>query len=562
MNPLFADEETCQTILWDDVFALFQPVTPYGRRFKNAMIPEVSREDSTLQYTLRDLEQDIANLNAAHVDVIRTVLRRVPDVDPVLACLSRNEAPIGAKDALLLKQFALAGIALGETLSTVLQTGKHASLDFFVDTAAFSTLRDLFGNEASPTFALQDIGNHAYRSARAAVLAAKNTLRSTKNTLFSEWASRIGVVPNEQGRIHVSRPDAVTLTKLKAMDGLGWQSDTPFESAFVVLQNDAWRLAEMQLDEAQDELDRCVRDVLQQLTHRLLVELPTWKRFVETICNLDVRLARVAMCLAVRGCVPKIGQRIRMHNARHVIIETRLASAQKPYVPITLELDSPVAVISGSNMGGKSVTLALVALCQMLLQHGLPVPAEAYEAPLVDCIRVMASVDSAFKHGLSAFGQEVWHIAQVWELRRHHACLICLDEPGKSTNPREGEALVQGIIDDLLSETSADCLLVASHFPGVATRLDVNQFVVRGLRRELLDDSTTAVDGLLRLRQLEAAMDYTLVRRHTGDMPMEALTVAAWLGLPKKIDEFAKQFLHRTTSFNTEGDDLELKIKP
>ena len=120
-------------------------------------------------------------------------------------------------------------------------------------------------------------------------------------------------------------------------------------------------------------------------------------------------------------------------------------------VPSSLRLDpaDQVLVLSGPNTGGKTVALKSVGLMVLMAQSGIPVPAREAELPLFGQVRADIGDHQSIEADLSTYSA---HVRAVVELTRDPSppALYLFDEVGTGTEPTEGAALAQAILESLL----------------------------------------------------------------------------------------------------------------
>ena len=73
-----------------------------------------------------------------------------------------------------------------------------------------------------------------------------------------------------------------------------------------------------------------------------------------------------------------------LDGAVHPVIRGEVESRGGCYQPVSIDIDSSVSVITGPNMGGKTVALATVGLCVAMAQWGLMVPCKSMKFSLYD----------------------------------------------------------------------------------------------------------------------------------------------------------------------------------
>lgn len=537
------DEASADAILWADVWRRFQPVTPYGQRWKVSVQPFVPGQEEAWTRALRQLEWDADVLSEGDVRRLREQLRRFPDIEETLSTLAAPDAVIQPKQALLLKQCAFFGRACANEAVVQRMNGLQLSL--------WTLLLDAFGEDTSPTFAVEHIGGAQYQTLGREVAKAAATYAESVRQRDQAWMEAVGKKPNRDGVLVLSLPvDAAKAERLKCTDGVRWVKDTPFESVFEVLPTTAMSAAAERLDVAQRALDACIHQVMRRLTDAVRAELPHWWEAVRQLCHLDIRLAKVQMLRSMSGCVPQHRDSIRIHlvDGLHVGVADVLQQRQLDFTPLTWAVGAGVSVICGSNMGGKTVAMASLCACQMLAQYAMPVPARQFETTLVRIIRFCSGGETDTKSGLSSFGAEVVRLTRVWdELKVATPALLCFDEPGKSTNPVEGEALTVGLIRCLKALAPHVVGVIATHFAAPLREPDVTWFRVSGLQEAALRVDGLSTEANDKIFRLERAMRYTIERMEHGEVPHEAVLVAQWMGAPERLLRETRAFLERRT---------------
>src|SRR5581483_331796 len=108
---------------------------------------------------------------------------------------------------------------------------------------------------------------------------------------------------------------------------------------------------------------------------------------------------------------------VRFTNARYLPLQYELETQGRRYEAISLEL-SDAAVLTGPNMGGKSVALRTCGFIALLAAFGIPVPAERAECAIFDEIAWLGIGAQEELGGLlSSFAREVVRLNEL--LARH-----------------------------------------------------------------------------------------------------------------------------------------------
>lgn len=228
---------------------------------------------------------------------------------------------------------------------------------------------------------------------------------------------------------------------------------------------------------------------------------------------------------------PKNGGDTILEGLFNPEVSSQLLPNGGKYQPVSIRFKDEPTLILGANMGGKSVLLNTVALCQSLMQFGMYVPALSAQIALVDEVLYSAGDGENTSLGLSSFGAEMLRlnniIARVKEGRN---ILAVIDEPARTTNPEEGYALVSGLVK-LLKKYSVRSL-ITTHYSGIhseGSRWRVKGFVGREGSHQI------------RVKDLAGLMDYNLIPYDESEAPREAFRIAKLLGVDNELLDLSNQ---------------------
>ena len=238
------------------------------------------------------------------------------------------------------------------------------------------------------------------------------------------------------------------------------------------------------LMQEQEEIQRILRD----LSEKVAEQGDAIKRVVERLAELDLIFARAGYALAINAVEPMFvpwrdtpqarpprhgnerdkwtapprdlhpGSNIWIKAARHPLLNPQTV------VPTNLTLDENVFIvlITGPNTGGKTVSLKTMGLLTLMAQAGLQVPAN--EARLTVFENVFADIgdEQSIEQSLSTFSAHMTNIVRILA-QVDDRSLVLLDELGSGTDPTEGAALAQAVVNFLRDKGATT--FVATHFP-------------------------------------------------------------------------------------------------
>jgi DNA mismatch repair protein MutS2 len=225
------------------------------------------------------------------------------------------------------------------------------------------------------------------------------------------------------------------------------------------------RLNQLRQDE-RVELDR----ILRALTSEIGIRCDALEENCRLIGILDYIYASAKYAIQVSAEKPviKAEPAFRLVEARHPLLIRQLGG-EKAVVPLSLDIDDSRqgVLITGPNTGGKTIALKTIGLLVLMAQSGLPIPArEASEIGIFRQMHADIGDEQSIELSLSTFSSHIKNIIAATDDISNDT-LVLFDEIGAGTDPKEGAALAEAIIQYVLKRGAK--LLATTHYSHLKT---------------------------------------------------------------------------------------------
>lgn len=284
------------------------------------------------------------------------------------------------------------------------------------------------------------------------------------------------------------------------------------------------RMAEMRREWKEPTADQFAQmaEVEEQVRVRLTTELrPLAERIARTLEEtgmLDLRIGKVHLAEKEGLVMPKVAkEKTRLLGLSNMQVRTALQKRGKEYQETDIEFQRKPTLVTGMNMGGKTVMLKALATAQMMFQYGFAVAAREAEMMLMEDVLLSVDDKQDGENGLSSFAAEIMNVDYVVrKIREERNVLVLIDELARTTNPVEGRRIVNAVINILAEKSVA--AFVTTHYDGI--KGDFRRLRVKGLR----EDAKNLED-----------IDYQTVETTDEEVPHEAMKVAGMMGVDAEL---------------------------
>jgi DNA mismatch repair protein MutS2 len=268
-----------------------------------------------------------------------------------------------------------------------------------------------------------------------------------------------------------------------------------------------------------------VRRILVSLGQRLAYE-PGLEESLQTLAELDLIAASARLAKEWKLSLPTFADSdITLPDACHPLIEGCIPNT------IKLTRDERLLIITGPNAGGKTVLLKTLGLALLMAHSGLLVAADMPSVPYLDTLLIDIGDEQSIEASLSTYAGHLTNLRTILE-RAGDNVVVLIDELGSGTDPSEGAALSQAMLEVILEKRALG--LVTTHLAPL---------------KAFASDTEGVQNAAMRFDVEKLRPKYELLMGQPGRS--YALAIAERLGLPEGILSRAD------TLISSEVSDLE-----
>lgn len=543
MRQVFASEKTKKEAGFDFVIEELEIVTPFGKQALKDREPYFPGEEDELREALDRIgllvdfaEDNPKTLTKLDVDVfmcLKDVTRSIErSFDEVLSVVEIWE----------IKSLVL---YMNTTRELIEKTKfELPSVYKLGDVTEILDILDPRGDRLD-TFYIYEEFSEKLTDLRTRKRNIEKTLRKSQKALRDKVQKEYDIKITPKFECVVSKSDVDKMEKVECIPEMEvCEQDYMCVTFSLKKDEEGYRLAE-ELLKIQEDIEEEEYEVCRKLSREISKHAELLIDNCDKLGEFEMDLAKARYAIENKCVKPTIVDEhtINFTDARHLKVEDVLRKKGDEYTPISVKLKDGVTCITGANMGGKTISLKLMALMQIMTQYALFLPCKEATIGLSNRVQMLIGDSQSVERGLSSFGSEMEELKNLLD-RAQTRSMVLIDEIASGTNPVEGLALTKSLIDFLRDKPYITA--ITTHFDAVSGDDIVNLQVV-GLANvdfTKLNKELKHADRKQRIEIIGKHMDYRLCQIHGGaEIPKDALNVANMLGLNKDIIDRAKEYL-------------------
>lgn len=189
--------------------------------------------------------------------------------------------------------------------------------------------------------------------------------------------------------------------------------------------------------------------ILSELTLAVKFHFPSLKKTEQTLAEIDFHFAKARYAVKIHACEPEI-----LENSKEIVLEKMKHPLLIGNVENIITNDFSIGkdyksiIITGSNTGGKTVTLKTIGLFILMTRAGMFLP--CISAKIYPFRKVFADIGDAqsILQSLSTFSSHMKNIIEIVK-NSDEETFVLLDEICAGTDPIEGAVLAKSILEKL-----------------------------------------------------------------------------------------------------------------
>ncbi len=213
--------------------------------------------------------------------------------------------------------------------------------------------------------------------------------------------------------------------------------------------------------EAESAIEAEIAKIIKQLSADFADICDNIYASFKTLIELDFVFARAKYSVSIDACEPEITEKrvVELKSVKNPV----LLSVLDNVVENDFSIGTPYStiIITGSNAGGKTVTLKTAALSVLMAKTGLHIP--CFSAKIYPFKKIFAEIgdDQNIIQSLSTFSSHVKNLKTILD-NADSDTFVVIDEIAAGTDPKEGACLARAVMEKL-NELGAFSL-VTTHF--------------------------------------------------------------------------------------------------
>ncbi len=332
----------------------------------------------------------------------------------------------------------------------------------------------------TPQWKIRDDASAALISIRESMLQVRRQITKNFQKVLRDFQSKGYIAATEENFQNDRKVLAVISSYKKKVSGIITGSSKTGSITFIepsiniVLNNEMEILKEEELRE--------IRKILLQLTQKIRHQLPFFKASERLLVQMDFLRAKSRIGGQYKGIIPSLTDEpaLDIKQGVHPLLFIQHQQQKKATVSQNVQLhkEQRMLVISGPNAGGKSVTMKMVGLIQIMFQCAIPVPVQR-GSTLGIFHHLLSDIGDhqSIENQLSTYSYRLQRMRYFLEAANRRTLLL-LDEFGTGSDPDLGGALAEVFFEELYHKKALG--IITTHYTNIKHRAEQLPHAING----------------------------------------------------------------------------------
>jgi DNA mismatch repair protein MutS2 len=324
----------------------------------------------------------------------------------------------------------------------------------------------------NPQWQVRDDASPILKTIRESMVTVRRQITKNFQKVLRDMQSKGYIAATEEGYQNERKVLAVVSSYKKNVSGIITGSSKTGSITFIEPSINIPLNNEMEI--LKEEERREIRKILFQLTQAIRGYHPFLNQSLKTLIHFDFLRAKARLGLKFQGIIPQVldhpGMLIK--QGVHPLLYMQHLELKKPTFgqDVNLNQDQRILVISGPNAGGKSVTMKMIGLIQVLFQCAIPVPAKQGTAlGVFHSFLTDIGDHQSIENQLSTYSYRLKRMRYFLEVSNRRS-LVLLDEFGTGSDPDLGGALAEVFFEELYHKKTIG--VITTHYSNIKLRAE------------------------------------------------------------------------------------------
>lgn len=342
----------------------------------------------------------------------------------------------------------------------------------FKDIAPQAELIPTIQKVFNPQWQVRDDASPVLKSIRESMVVVRRQITKNFQKVLRDMQSKGYIAATEEGFQNDRKVLAVVSSYKKSVPGIITGSSKTGSITFIEPSINIPLNNELEI--LKEEERREIRKILFQLTQAIRGYHPFLSASLKMMIHFDFLRAKARMGNLYQGIIPAMLDLpgIVIKQGVHPLLYLQHKESKKPTFgqDVQLNTEQRILVISGPNAGGKSVTMKMIGLIQVLFQCAIPVPLKSGSAlGVFHSFLTDIGDHQSIENQLSTYSYRLKRMKFFLEVSNRRS-LVLLDEFGTGSDPDLGGALAEVFFEELYHKKTIG--VITTHYSNIKLRAE------------------------------------------------------------------------------------------